>query len=163
MGARRVVVCDISDAALIRAKKVGADEVINPTQTDVVEAVKSLTDGEGAHVVIEAVGGLAPTFASAVRMVAPNGTLGIIGSYKQPQTLDIEEALSKQMQITFIHAYGAWEGVPEFKIALDMMVSGQFHPLEIITHRLPLEEIATAFETAANKVETGAGKVLILP
>jgi 2-desacetyl-2-hydroxyethyl bacteriochlorophyllide A dehydrogenase len=163
LGARQVIVVDLVDEALAKAKEVAADEVVNPGQVDAVEAVKDLTGGEGADIVIEAVGGRAPTFVTDVHMVARTGTLGIIGMYTQPQTLDSQEAMAKQMQITWINSYGAWEGVPEFKIAMDMMVSGQFHPMQIITHRFPLEEIGAGFEAAVNKGESGAVKVLVTP
>jgi threonine dehydrogenase-like Zn-dependent dehydrogenase len=163
LGARQVIVVDIVDDALEVAKNVAADQVVNSAQVDPVEAVKDLTNGEGADIVIEAVGGRAPTFANDVHMVARNGTLGIIGMYTVPQTLDSAEAMRKQMQITWINSYGAWKGVPEFKIALDMMVSGRFHPLDIITHRFPLDEIGDAFYAAANKNESGAIKVLVVP
>ncbi len=163
LGARQVIVVDVVDHALAKAKEVAADEVINSAQVDPVEAVKELTDGEGAHIVIEAVGGRAPTFANDVHMVAHNGTLGIIGMYSVPQTLDSQEAMAKQMQITWINSYGAWEGVPEFKIAMDMMTSGKFQPLKMITHRFPLEEIAAGFAAAANKAESGAIKVVVIP
>ena len=46
---------------------------------------------------------------------------------------------------------------------MDMMVSGRFHPLQIITHRFPLDEIAAGFAAAANKSESGAVKVIVLP
>ncbi|MEA3345919.1 MAG: alcohol dehydrogenase catalytic domain-containing protein [Chloroflexota bacterium] len=163
LGARQVIVVGRRDAILAQAQEIVADEVINNTKVDPVEAVKELTDGEGANVVIEAVGGRAPTFADDVHMVAPNGTLGVIGSFTEPQTLDAREAMGKQIQITWINSYGAWEGVPEFQIAMDMMTSGQFHPLKLITHRFPLDEVAEGFDAAANKAESGAIKVIILP
>ena len=163
LGARQVIVCGRRDAILAQAKEMVADQVVNSAKVDPVEAVKELTDGEGANVVIEAVGGRAPTFEIALRMVAPNGTLGIMGMYALPQTLDCRAAYGKQVRITWINSYGAWEGVPEFKIAMDMMTSGKFHPLQVITHRFPLEEIAAAFAAADNKRESGAIKVLVIP
>jgi len=163
LGARQVIVCGRRDAILAKAKEIVADEVINSTQVDPVEAVKELTHGEGANVVIEAVGGRAPTFANALRVVAPNGTLGIMGMYTAPQALDCQEAYRKQIQITWINSYSTWDGVPEFKIAMEMMMSGKFSPLDIITHHFPLNEIASAFAAADNKRESRAIKVLVIP
>jgi len=158
-----VIAVDMLDHALAKAKDIAADEVVNAARVDPVEAVRELTDGEGGDIVIEAVGGTAPTFANDLHMVAQNGTLGIIGSYQVPQTLDSREAMAKQIQITWINSYGVWEGVPEFEIAMELMTAGKFHPLEIITHRFPLDEIADAFAAADNKRESGAIKVLITP
>lgn len=163
MGARQVIVCGRRDAVLSTAQEIVADEVINDAEVDPVEAVRALTDGYGAEVVIEAVGGRAPTFEPALRMVAPNGTLGIIGIYTTPQALDAREAMAKQMQITWINSYGLWEGVPEFEIAMDMVTSGAFHPLQLITHRFPLDDIADGFAAAADKAESGAVKVIVIP
>jgi len=67
------------------------------------------------------------------------------------------------MQITWINSYAAWDGVPEFKIALDMMMAGRFQPEKLITHRFPLEETAAGFAAASDKTESGAIKVLIIP
>ena len=54
MGAR-VIALDISASRLARARQMGADAVINPQDTpDVVGAIKSLTQGLGAHAALEA-------------------------------------------------------------------------------------------------------------
>ena len=163
LGARQVIVVDVVDQALAKAKEVAADQVVNSAQVDPVQAVKDLTNGQGADIVIEAVGGRAPTFANDLHMVARTGTLGIIGMYSLPQTLDSQEAMAKQMQITWINSYGAWEGVPEFRIAMDMMASGRFHPLQLVTHRFPLDDIAAGFAAADNKRDSGAIKVVVIP
>ena len=163
LGARQVIVVDVADHALAKAKELGIDEVVNPAEVDVVEAVQDLTGGEGADIVIEAVGGRAPTFENDIHMVARTGTLGIIGMYTVPQTLNSQEAMSKQMQITWINSYGAWEGVTEFQIALDMMVAGRLNPQNIITHRFSLDDIGAGFEAAVNKGESKAIKVLVVP
>ena len=163
VGAKQVIVVGRRDAILAQAKEIVADEVINSAKVDPVEALMELTDGEGANVVIEAVGGMAPTFESDLHMVARDGTLGIIGSFREPQLLNSREGMSRQLQIAWINSYGAWEGVPEFKIAMDYMVSGRFNPLKLITHRFPLDEVKAGFEAAVNKAESGAIKVIITP
>jgi S-(hydroxymethyl)mycothiol dehydrogenase len=55
-GARMVVAVDVDDRKLEWAKGFGATHVVNSTQEDPVEAIKALTGGFGADVVIEAVG-----------------------------------------------------------------------------------------------------------
>ncbi len=53
MGAR-VIALDVSDERLARAKQLGADAVINPTNEDPVQAIRQLTHGLGAHASIDA-------------------------------------------------------------------------------------------------------------
>ncbi len=55
-GAARVIAIDIDARKLVWAKEFGATDVVDSRETDPVEAVKSLTDGNGADVCIEAVG-----------------------------------------------------------------------------------------------------------
>ena len=55
-GASKIIAIDIDPRKLEWAKGLGATDVIVASDTDVVEAVKALTDGNGADVVIDAVG-----------------------------------------------------------------------------------------------------------
>jgi S-(hydroxymethyl)mycothiol dehydrogenase len=55
-GARMVIAVDVDDRKLEWAKGFGASHVVNSAREDAVEAIKALTGGFGADVVIEAVG-----------------------------------------------------------------------------------------------------------
>jgi S-(hydroxymethyl)mycothiol dehydrogenase len=55
-GARTVIAVDVDQRKLDLATQFGATHTVNSSETDVVEAVRELTDGLGADVVIEAVG-----------------------------------------------------------------------------------------------------------
>src|SRR5947209_17586582 len=55
-GARRVIAVDVDPRKLEWARGFGATDVVDATKADPVEAIKALTDGNGADVVIEAVG-----------------------------------------------------------------------------------------------------------
>jgi len=163
-GAKRVVLCGRRKAVLHHLKTFAADEVIDITRTDPVQAVRDLTDGLGADVVIEAVGGdSAPTVEQALRLVAPTGIVGVLGVSRKPQLINVWEAFRRQAQIVWINSYSRWNGVPEFQITLDMMVAGRFHPLEMITHRFPLDSIREGFAAADDKGRSGALKVLVNP
>src|SRR5918992_982671 len=55
-GASTIIAVDVDDRKLQWAKEFGATHTINSREQDVVEAVQELTDGNGANVVVEAVG-----------------------------------------------------------------------------------------------------------
>jgi len=162
-GAKQVIVCDILEAPLQVAKRIGADEVINASEVDSVEALTELTNGQGADVVFEAVGGTAPTFATDLRMVGRGGRVLIIGSFIKPQTIEMWDVQLKEVNLLWSWSYGLWEGVPEFKIALDMLAAGKPKAGELITHTFLLEQIGEAFAAADNKRESGAVKVVVKP
>src|SRR5580700_5331751 len=55
-GARKIIAVDVDDRKLGWARDFGATDVINSRETDPVEAIRELTEGNGADVVIEAIG-----------------------------------------------------------------------------------------------------------
>src|SRR5215217_6439600 len=59
-GPRHLIVADTRADALERALKLGATHVVNPAKESPPNLVKSLTDGQGADVTFEVVGGQAP-------------------------------------------------------------------------------------------------------
>ncbi|TAL09730.1 MAG: NADPH:quinone oxidoreductase family protein [Porticoccaceae bacterium] len=76
IGARVIAVCS-SDEKIAFAKAQGADEGINYSRDDLNQAIKTLTDGRGADVVYDAVGGDA--FDACSRAMAWDGRLLIVG------------------------------------------------------------------------------------
>ncbi|MGE3295818.1 MAG: NADPH:quinone oxidoreductase family protein [Porticoccaceae bacterium] len=76
IGARVIAVCS-SDEKIAFAKSQGADDGINYSREDLNQAIKTLTDGRGADVVYDAVGGDA--FDACSRAMAWDGRLLIIG------------------------------------------------------------------------------------
>src|SRR5450432_3008684 len=55
-GARKIIAVDVDDRKLEWARQFGATHVINSRETDPVEKIRELTGGNGADVVIEAIG-----------------------------------------------------------------------------------------------------------
>ena len=76
MGARVIAVCS-SEEKLELARANGADELVNYAQVDLKEAINTLTEGKGADVVYECVGG--DTFNTLSRCMAWEGRLLVVG------------------------------------------------------------------------------------
>jgi threonine dehydrogenase-like Zn-dependent dehydrogenase len=162
-GAGRVIAVGTRDGPLEVARQCGCDVGINATQVDAVEAVQEMTSGAGADVVFEAVGGKASTFAQAIEMACRGGRIGIVGSFMEPQTLDPRHCMGKELTLRWVWSYGLWDGVPEYKISLDMLSDGRVEAAPLITHRFPLDRIDEAFAAADDKWRSGAIKVLVMP
>lgn len=82
-----VVAIEVSEAKRPTLEALGAIEVINPKQTDVAEAIGRHTNGQGADVVVEAVG-LPETFQATVDLACFAGRIVYIGYAKEPVTYD---------------------------------------------------------------------------
>ena len=129
------------------ARKIGADVAIDIEKEDAVARVLDLTNGEGADCVIETVGhytvaeGQDPPLEQAVKMVRNGGrivTLGL-GEQKTPvyfKTFVIKEAELIASRVT----------LGEFPRAVRLLSKGLLHPDLLITHRLPISDVAKAFD-----------------
>jgi threonine dehydrogenase-like Zn-dependent dehydrogenase len=88
-----IVAIDLADSRLAAAKQFGADITVNNSRQDPAEVIRSLTDGLGAGVTIEAVG-VSSTFELAVQLARPGGrianitiTTGLVDAYSTPTLL----------------------------------------------------------------------------
>ena len=162
-GAASVAVLGKPEAPLQIAKASMGILPINVDATDAVEAVKTWTDGRGADLVFEAVGGRAQTLRQAVEIAAIRGRICMVGGHTAPLELDTRYARKRELTVTWSFCYGRRDGKREFQIAIDLMAAGKLDPVPFITHRFSLEEIQQAFAVAAGRDEYGSVKVLVLP
>ena len=121
------------------------------------------TDGLGADVIYESVGGTATTMQDAQSMVRPGGTIAVIGSFRDSSGVDLRQLLRKEVNLLFAWSYAMWDGVAEFQISIDMLADGRVDCDSLVSHRFPLDEIQDAFSTALDRYASDAIKVLINP
>ena len=162
-GAASVAVLGKPEAPLRIAEDSMGIFPINVDETDAVEAVKAWTNGRGADLVFEAVGGRAQTLQQATQIAAIRGHICMVGGHGGTLELDTRHARRRELTVTWSFCYGRRDGKREFQIALDLMAVGKLVPASFITHRFPLEEIRQAFAVAAGRDEHGSVKVLVLP
>ncbi len=139
-----------------------ADEYIVNADEDPVRGVLERTDGEGAEVVFETVGGEAQLIAQCMEMARRGGTVSVVGLFTQPQTLESQgQGMAKELVLTWSNSYSSWRGISEFQTALNLMSSDRLNAGPIITHRFPQSQIAEAFAAADDKRASGAIRVVI--
>lgn len=155
MGAR-VIALDTSDERLARAKDMGADEVINPkSHEDVVQAIRDLTHGRGAHLALDA-SSSPQARAQAVRCVRTWGKVCFVGE-GDSVTLDVSNDLLRR-QVTLI---GSWTFSTVGQAACARYVADRGVEVEkLFTHRWRLEQAKEAYELFDGQT---AGKGVILP
>jgi threonine dehydrogenase-like Zn-dependent dehydrogenase len=114
------------------------------------------------EVVVESVGGMADTLAEALRVAARGGRVVVLGSFSQPQELDIQRMMMKEVALLGSFCYGTADGEPEFTTAARLTGRWSGELAALTTHQYPLDDVATAFATAGDK-GTGAIKVTLVP
>jgi threonine dehydrogenase-like Zn-dependent dehydrogenase len=113
-------------------------------------------------VVIESVGGSASTLDDAIRIVMRGGRIVVLGTFDHPRPVDLRALMVKEVQLVGSFCYGDGDREPEFATAARLTGAFRDELSALTTHQFALDEIAAAFETAADK-STGAIKVTLTP
>jgi alcohol dehydrogenase len=153
----QIILVDLDANRLEVAKRFGATHVVDSATSDVVAAVRSLTEDRGADTVIEAVG-IPATFELCQDLVAPGGVIANIGVHGVKADLHLERLWSHNISITT-----RLVDTVTTPMLLKTVVAEKLKPAQLITHRFRLDEIQQAYETFANAAKTQALKVLIEP
>ena len=152
-GPRRLIVADTRADALERAMKLGATHVVNVTQSSLPEAVKALTDGQGADVSFEVVGAQAPLnlLGDVTRM---SGKVVIVG-FHQGEPRQIPLGYWNWMAFQILNAHFREEAMilRGMRIGMRLLTSGRLNLADLVTHRFSLNEINKAFLAAHEKPE----------
>jgi len=94
-----VTVVDVVPSKLELARKLGADHIIDASQLDVQEEVRRITGGDGAEVVIEAVGKPA-TLQQSVDLTQPGGRIVLIGFTGNPvDEINLSKVTLQEMKV----------------------------------------------------------------
>ncbi len=152
-----VIAIDLADNRLEAAKTFGADVVVNNSQEDPLEIVRSLTNGLGADVAIEAVG-IPATFELVTTLIRPGGHIANIGVHGKPVTLHLEDLWSRNVTITtgLVDAYST-------DTLLRLVAKGDLDAARFVTHRFGLDDIEEAYDVFGRAADTGALKVVLTP
>jgi threonine dehydrogenase-like Zn-dependent dehydrogenase len=180
-GAGRVIVIDQLEYRLEFAEKYAQCEVYNFKELeDPVVFIKKITDSLGADVCIDAVGceaegsGIQTVLAKhlkltggstlalhwAINSVKKGGIVSIVGVYGPTNALvPIGNVVNKGITIR------ANQAAPKRLLPrlIEHVKSGVLNPKEIITHRIPLEEVADGYRIFSGKLDNCIKTILIPP
>ncbi|GAA3193527.1 S-(hydroxymethyl)mycothiol dehydrogenase [Actinocorallia longicatena] len=145
-GAAKIIAVDISGAKLEKALELGATHAINSTIDDPVEKIRELTGGNGADVVIEAVG-RPETYEQAFYARDLAGTVVLVGV----PTPDMK------IELPLLDVFGrggslksSWYGdcLPsrDFPMLIDLHLQGRLDLGAFVTETIALEDVEKAFE-----------------
>ena len=161
-GARVIGVAGGEEKAEV-ARALGADVVIDRNTQDFVEVVKEVTEGRGADVVYDPVGG--DTYARSTKCIAFEGRILIIGfAGGQIQSAALNHALVKNYSIVGLH-WGLYQSknpqlIKDCHAQLTKMVAdGAIRPL--VSERLGLDEVPAGVQRLADGGTVG--RVVFVP
>ncbi|WP_433185557.1 S-(hydroxymethyl)mycothiol dehydrogenase [Actinoallomurus sp. CA-150999] len=153
-GAAKIIAVDIDDRKLDQAKKLGATHAVNSAHEDAGAAIRDLTGGFGADVVIDAVG-RPQTYEQAFYARDLAGTVVLVGV----PTPDM------RLELPLLDVFGrggalksSWYGdcLPsrDFPMLIDLYLQGRLDLDAFVSETIPLDDVEGAFE------RMGRGEVL---
>jgi L-iditol 2-dehydrogenase len=165
MGASRVMLFDLVAEKLELARQLGFSDVYNSREVDPVATVQAATEGQGAHLALDAAG-VPPTLLQALEATRRGGRVVLLGNPSGDVTLPVP--LISQLLRREIRISGTWNstysvhGDDDWRATLEAMSTGAINLRPLVTHRVSLEQ---SFE-ALRMMEQGReffSKVLIHP
>jgi S-(hydroxymethyl)mycothiol dehydrogenase len=150
-GASTIIAVDVDPRKLEWALEFGATHTVNSRETDAVEAIQALTDGNGANVVVDAVG-RPETFKQAFYARDLAGTAVLVGV----PTPDM------MLELPLIDVFGrggstksSWYGdclpTRDFPMLVDLHLQGRLPLEKFVTETIALDAVEEAF----HKMERG--------
>lgn len=145
-GAAKIIAVDIDARKLDKARAMGATHTVNSKDTDPVEAIRELTGGFGADVVIEAVG-RPETYRQAFYARDLAGTVVLVG-VPTPEM---------KLELPLLDVFGrggslksSWYGdcLPsrDFPMLIDLHLQGRLDLDAFVSERIGLDDVEKAFE-----------------
>jgi threonine dehydrogenase-like Zn-dependent dehydrogenase len=154
LGAERIIAMSRHQPRQKLAREFGATDIVTERGDEGVTRIKDLTDGLGAHSVIEAVG-TQESMMQAIRSTRQGGHMGFVG-------VSHDVALpGEEMFYSHIHLHGGPAPVRRFLPELiDLIWNRQINPGKVFDLELPLDQAAAGYQAMDQR---RAIKVLLRP
>ena len=136
------------------ARELGAEAVHAASDGEPTSVARAFSGREGVDIVIETAG-TPEAVNHALEVVRPGGRIILTGLPHAPTAVSFFSVVRREVTIT-----GSMIYQDEFAEAMRLVAAGRVRTAPLITHRVPLEQIARAF--AAHE-EPAAIKVAVLP
>lgn len=161
--ARQVIVIGAPDERLKVAEHLGATTVIPLEGTDVAqrsEAIRDLTDGRGAEVVIEAAGRMT-AFGEGMGLLADNGRYVIVGIYSGHGTVELDPIAVNNRNLTILGSLGGVH-LSDYRTTVQLAArhGSRLGFADLITHRFGLMQTSEAIDAARSGA---AVKAVVIP
>ena len=160
LGATTIIAVDGNDQRLAVAKKMGADVTLNFRNVDVVAEVMKLTGGKGADSSIEALGTQA-TFAQAMQVLRPGGTLSSLGVYSEDLSIPLAQFAAGLGDHTIRTALCPG-GKERMRRLMNVIAANRLDLGVLVTHQRKLDDIVEAYDLFAHQRD-GVLKIAIKP
>lgn len=145
-GAEKIIGADMVPFRLVKAKELGADEVIDVSEDNLIDSLKELTSGVMADLVIVGPNSV-EAMEQGISAAGAGGKVLFFTPAKPGEQLVIEPNELYFKDINIITSYSC--GPTDTADALELIEEGIIRAEKLITHRFPIDRTAEAFRLTA--------------
>jgi len=150
-GARAVMITDISDYRLDRARACGIDHAVDPRAQDLDQAIRRAFGPDGADLILECVGAQA-TINQAVENARKGTTIVVVGVFGDRPEVDLGLVQDRELSLVGTLMYQQ----QDYERAIDLVAGGRLNLEPLITHRFPFAQYLDAYRT----IEAAQGRTM---
>jgi (R,R)-butanediol dehydrogenase/meso-butanediol dehydrogenase/diacetyl reductase len=135
-----VVMSEMAPGRTELAKKLGADVVVNPQDSDPAEQVREMT-GRSPELIFECVG-VKGTLGNAINMVGPRGQVVVVGVCMESDEIQPVQCIFKEVSVNFVLGYDP----ADFEETIAALANGRITPQPMVTDIIKVDEVPEMFQ-----------------
>lgn len=143
---KKLIVLDMIDGRLEKAKEFGADIVMNPSKTNVVQEILDMTEGYGCDIYIEATGHPS-SVTQGLSMIRKLGRFVEFSVFASPTTADWS-IIGDRKELDILGAHLSPYCYP---FVIENIANGKLKTDGVVSSSFPIEKWEEAFEYATGK------------
>ena len=141
LGADGVLITDVSDFRLEKAKQCGITAAVNVAKSDLAAAVRDALGEDKADLILECVG-TGQTIAQAVAVARKGTDIIVVGVFGSPAPVDLGTVQDRELRLigTLMYKEQDW------KTAIDLIQAGRINLAPLITDRFAFADYVKAYD-----------------
>lgn len=141
-GANQVLITDISEYKLQKARECGIEHAVNPQQEDLSHAILTIFGPDKADLILECVG-VQDTISQAVANARKGSTIVVVGVFGKKTVVDLGLVQDRELNLIGTLMYQK----SDYERAIELVSSGKLCLDPMITHRFAFADYLQAYET----------------
>ena len=141
----KVLIMDVVDSRLEKAKTMGADVVVNTKKLDLEKEVMEFTNGEGINVAMEATGVIPVLELIIAKLMSPAGRVVVLGFPTEPAKISPADIMKRELDIK-----GSRLNNKKFGEVIGWFADKKVDPSVLVSHVLPYTEVEQGMDLFAN-------------
>jgi L-iditol 2-dehydrogenase len=150
-GADAVLISDVSEYKLAKARACGFTHTVNPAQEDIGAAILKVFGPDKADIIFECVG-VQDTITTAVTHARKGSTIVIVGVFGKKPVVDLGWVQDRELRLFGTLMYQK----PDYERAIDLVARRAIQLDEMITHRFAFNDYLSAYHA----IEASQGNYL---